>query len=250
MKIQICRGRLPTARYGILLALTASVAGISAPFQSDAADHLPLIQGVVTNELTGEPLRKAFLRLRPVSGSGIVRPAVTDIQGRFVIEHIDPGKYRLETERQGFIDSQNGSTTGGSLELSISAGHSVTGLKVKLTPQAVISGRIVDEDGDAWTHAQAGILRSSWREGKRHLEGYGGGPVDDQGRFRIGQLPPGKYYLAAEPYSDWERQNRSVLDRSTRQLQPTWYPHSHEVEGSAAIILSPARNFRALKSGS
>jgi hypothetical protein len=233
-----------TIGYTLLLVFTTGMCAVSAPLQSKTN---PSIKGIVTNSVTGDRLRKAFLRLQPASGTGTVRPAVTDDDGRFVIENVEPGSYRIEAERQGFIEGQYGDVNGTALELRLAAGESLADLNVKLNPQAVISGRVVDEDGDVWIHAQIGVLRSVWKQGKRHLQGYSGAGVDDQGQFRIGQLPPGKYYVSAEPDAAWERKNRSAANQPVPRLQPTWYPSSHDVETATPIILAAGQEFSGLE---
>src|SRR5436305_15249669 len=59
------------------------------------------VEGAVTNSATGAPVRKALVTLRPE----IRRPAYqifTDPAGRFRFENVDPGKYALCAEAQGF----------------------------------------------------------------------------------------------------------------------------------------------------
>src|SRR5580704_4801137 len=81
------------------LLVAGVLPAVSAPFQSDNADRLSLVKGIVTNAVTGEPLRKAFVGLEGKDG----KSAVTDDKGRFSIEKIEPGPYSLEAERPGFL---------------------------------------------------------------------------------------------------------------------------------------------------
>src|SRR5215469_12785232 len=53
-----------------------------------------LLEGTVVNSITGEPLKKAHLSLRPIgaqnaSGYG----TITDGAGHFLIDDLDPGRY-------------------------------------------------------------------------------------------------------------------------------------------------------------
>ena len=226
--------------------ITTAVIGTSGPYQSDTNQRLCSIQGVVTDAATDNRLRKAFVRLR-ASPTGITYPAVTDDTGDFVIKSVEPGSYILEAEHQGFIDSQYGDANGRATQLRLTPGEILSGINVRLTPQAVISGSVVDEDGDVWIHAQVSLNRVVLERGRKRLQGYSGGPVDDQGQFRIGQLPPGKYYLSAEPDIGWERSNRQAAKTLASRLQPTWYPSSRDADGSNPIVLEPGQQLSGLE---
>jgi hypothetical protein len=229
-----------------LVFIAAAIPGTSAPYQSDANQRLCSIKGTVTDAVADNPLRKAFVRLR-ASATEITYPAVTDDTGTFVIESVMPGSYTLETEHQGFIESQYGDAKGRVIQLRLTPGESLTAINIKLTPQAVISGRVVDDDGEVWTHVQVGLNRVVSERGRRRLQGYSGGEVDDQGQFRIGQLPPGKYYLSAEPNLGWENRNHPTANRLASLRQPTWYPSARDLDGSTPIILEPGQQLSGLE---
>ncbi len=237
--------RLPAIPAAVLTwTMTAAFPCASAPYQSDNDKRLCSIQGSVTAAGTGDPLRKAFVRLR---ASGKTYPAVTNDAGAFAIKSVEPGSYILEAERQGFVESQYSDANGRPIRLRLTPGDKLTGIDFKLTPQAVISGRVVDDDGDVWFHAQVELSRVVWEHGRKRLQGFSGAEVDDQGQFRIPQLPPGKYYLAAEPDARWESNNRPATKAPALRLQPTWYPSSREVDGASAILLEPGQQVAGLE---
>jgi hypothetical protein len=215
----------------VLLVFTTGVA--------TAGDDSPgSIKGTVTNAVTGERLRKAYVRLAPVSDAAAVRPAVTDEQGRFVFENIQPGGYSLEAEHQGLIERKYGDDAGAPVELRIVAGQNLSDVNIGLMPPAAISGRVTDEDGDAWTHAHINIFRSVWEGGTRQLQGLDNAELNDAGEFRAGHLRPGRYYLIAEPDTYWEKTNRVA---SAPQLQPTWYPSSLDSSSATPVVLLPGQ---------
>jgi len=229
---------------GFILALTLSAAGagVAAPQQSASSEQLASVKGVVTHSVTGAPLRKAFVRLHPASGNA--KPATTDEQGRFVFEKLTPGSYKLDAEHVGFLQSALVDSTGASIELRLTAGETAD-VNVKLTPQAAISGRVLDQDGDPWVHTDLMLYRSAFKHGKRTLQYLRSGDlIDDRGQFRVGDLAPGTYYIRAEPNVDWERYNRAA---SEPKLQPTWYSSSFDVEGSTPIVLSPGQDSSGLE---
>jgi hypothetical protein len=185
------------------------------------------------NVSTGRSIRRAYVRLEPILGTGATYPAATDDEGNFTIQDVTPANYRLVAEKQGFLDGRYGGLRA-EVELRLSAGESVAGLDISLTQQAVISGRVLDEDDDPWTHAVASIYRSVWKRGKRELEGFNSQDADDQGMFRIAQLPPGRYYVVAIPDSSWENRNRPV---PAPRNQPTWYPSSPNAQTATVVVL-------------
>jgi hypothetical protein len=200
------------------------------------------IKGSVIDAVTNRGLRKAYLIL------GGLYASVTDDQGNFVFENVKPGSYVLNAEHQGYIDGYFGEAGSEPIKIKLAPGQTLLDIKIELTPQAVITGRVVNEDGDPWTHASVNMFRSKWSHGHRTIQSFSGEEVNDQGEFRIGQVPPGKYYLAAEPDSGWEMTNRpSGKDVTTRQ--PTWYSNSLDVEGAAPIIVAPETKYPAWRSG-
>ncbi len=220
-----------TAGYALLLAFTAGVANADD-------DFLGTIRGTVTNAATGEPLRKAYVRLAPASDAANVRTTITDKEGRFIFKDIRSGSYALEAEHQGFIDGKYGDPADVPLELKLIANQDLSGVDIKLMPPAAVSGHVTNEDGDLWTHASVSVFRSSWERGKRQLEGFTSAGVDDKGEFRVGHLPPGRYHLLAKPDGGWEARNRAA---SVPRLQPTWYPNSLDSSASVPVVLLPGQ---------
>ena len=210
--------------------------GVSAP-QSET--KLCSVKGRVIDAVTSQGLRKSYLRL------GGSYTSTTDDQGNFGFENVESGSYFLEAEQQGYLDSQYGDWHGAKVEIKLSPGQALSNIQVKLTPQAVVAGRLFNEEEDLWTHANVNLVRSVWSRGRRKLQGFTGESVNDQGEFRIGQIPPGKYYLVAEPDDRWEMRNR-VSGKDILLRQPTWYPNSPDLEGATPIIVGPGAQLSGL----
>lgn len=227
---------MDSTRYGVCavttgytLFLVFTIGGATAAGGDNAS-----VRGIVSNSITGERLAKAYVRLAPASHPTKIRPTLTDEEGRFLFKDVQPGNYSLEAEHQGFMEGVYGDAIDVPLELRVAAGQDLSGLKISLIPPGAISGRVTNEDGDPWTHAVVGVFRSRWKRGKRLLEGFTSAEVDDKGEFRAGHLPPGRYYVAAEPDRHWEATNRAV---SEAQLQPTWYPNSLDSSTAVPAVL-------------
>jgi hypothetical protein len=224
-------------RLRLLLFLTAVTIGNAQPTSDTASVH-----GTVTNSATGEGLRKAYVRLAPVAGKGAGYAAVTNDQGSFEIEKIAPGSYRLSAECIGFLDAENAG-----MELRLSAADSLTAIEIKLVPQAVLSGRVLDEDGDPWPHVYLVLYHSVWSKGHRHVEpaDFNGSPeVDDRGEFRFAGLASGRYYVLALPDEMWEQQHHpDVNGEPAIRQQSTWFPSAPDVESAAPITVAAGQRF-------
>ncbi len=226
------KGRLALGGYTLLLLFTAQA-------QPDSPDRKASIHGIVTNAATGEGLRKAYLRLIPAAGGGYV--VVTSDQGTFAIDNIAPGNYRLDAECTGFLDARYDA------ELRLSADDKLTGVEIKMVPQAILSGRVLDQDGDPWPRAQVHLFQSVWKKGRRHLEDANTSDVDDRGEFRTSGLSPGRYYVLAQPEAEWEKQHYpDVNNQPAVRHQPTWYPSSSDVESSVPITLTAGQQLGGL----
>ena len=234
----IYKPRLPIALW---LFFTSVSQGNASPVPDTASVH-----GTVTNAAGGEGLRKAYLRLMPTSGNrSTAAAAVTNDQGTFTIENLAAGNYRLFAECTGFLDSEYDG-----VEIRLAAGDNLTGIDIKMVPQAVLSGRVLDQDGDPWPHAAISLYHSVWSKGHRHIENAdynGSSEVDDRGEFRLSGLAPGRYYVQAEPDVTWEREHRlDVKNQPAVRQQPTWYPSAPDVEASAPITLAAGQQFSGL----
>jgi len=58
------------------------------------------VEGAVLNLQTGEPLKKAHVKLSPAERSNSTSwGAITDAAGHFLVEDVNPGKYRFSADR-------------------------------------------------------------------------------------------------------------------------------------------------------
>ena len=184
-------------RATVALGLTLAGAGFGQPVRPAAKPAS--VEGTVVNRATKEPLRKVAVRL---SQGNLIYETTTDPGGVFRLAQVPPGSYRVSAEKAGFVRSGAGSRSPGSLALA--GGEKLTGLVIELTPQAVVTGRVTDEDGDAMQSATVQLWRMGYRSGRRQLTSVQGMGTNDLGEFRIAGIAPGKYYLSAsKPDRSW-----------------------------------------------
>ena len=66
-----------------------------------------------------------------------------------------------------------------------------------MTPEAVISGTVFDEAGDAIAGAEVQLFNSVVKQGRRVMSGSGSINANTAGAYRIGQLRAGRYMVCA-----------------------------------------------------
>ena len=94
------------------------------------------LSGTVINAITGEPVRRAAIQISGQNGS----LTLTDAGGHFVVEGLAEGNVLLRAMKPGFYDDE------GSHPSSAQVGKDAPAVVLKLTPWAVISGRVTTKD--------------------------------------------------------------------------------------------------------
>jgi protocatechuate 3,4-dioxygenase beta subunit len=115
-------------------------------------------------------------------------------------------------------------------------------------PQSVISGRVIDEDGDPMARVQVEALQYHYMQGKKQLLPSGGASTNDLGEYRIFGLRAGKYFLRA---TDREMgMGRSFAGArppaaAEEGYAPAYYPGASDVANAAALTLTPGMEMRS-----
>ncbi|HYL77225.1 MAG TPA: carboxypeptidase regulatory-like domain-containing protein [Bryobacteraceae bacterium] len=212
------------------------------------------IEGTVVNAVTGEALKKARLSLRPLGGpNGVPYGANTDGAGHFLIDSVDPGRYSFSASRNGFVSQQyspTGSTRQGTT-LTLTNGQKIKDLTFKLTPQGVIGGRILDEDGDPMANVMVQVMVFGYQRGKKQLMNRNGVSTDDRGEFRIHGLGPGKYILSAtyqspDIFTAMAVRPPQAQPESEEGYTTTFYPNTTNAENATQLNITPGAQITGL----
>src|SRR5213078_4613799 len=111
----------------------------------------------------------------------------SDGNGRFILENVTPGKYRLiATYDGGYVPAEYGqrSPTGEGIPFEIAAGQKMTGIQLAMPPTGAISGRVYDRDGEPLGKAQVLALRHVYKNGRRGMTIVQSVESDDRGEYR------------------------------------------------------------------
>ncbi|HLK63156.1 MAG TPA: carboxypeptidase-like regulatory domain-containing protein [Bryobacteraceae bacterium] len=207
---------------------------LAAPAQTGKPKELSRIEGRVVSSVTGEPVGKTAItlaRVGSVPGSSSYA-TVSDSKGTFVIADIESGKYHMQAKRNGFLDIEYGAhasqTTGTVLDLETP--EQLKDIELRLIPYGVLTGRIVDSDGDPVRGAQAQILKSHYVNGRKTLATVTSAYTNDLGEYRAVDLPPGRYYVYVQEF-----EGLPTLDNSKEQNVPVYYPNAMDSAGAVPI---------------
>ena len=213
------------------------------------------IEGRVLSAATGEPLRKAQIQAMLMSAGGRANAStfatISDAEGHFSITKLEPGQYHVSVSRNGYANTSYGQrkARGPATPLSLSPGQNVRDVVFRLIPNAVISGRVFDEDGEPMERVNVQARLYTYFRGQRQLMPAGGGAMtDDLGEYRIFGLPPGRYYLSASYRSGWfnPAQDRSAAKSEEEGYAPTYYPGTTDSAGATPIEAAAGVQLRGI----
>jgi Carboxypeptidase regulatory-like domain len=216
------------------LLLVAAALHIFAQAPGDTTGAKCVLEGTAVDFATGEPVRKATVRLTPEKSKAPGQLATTDESGRFQFQEIPPGEYELTGERTGYVKGEFGASKAGDAgaPLRLYAGDKLSGLTLKLARCSIVTGKVSDENGDPIAKVLVSAVRRSWLRGQPFYSSLPGAYTDDTGSYRISDLPPGRYYLSADASSD-----RFVEKQGGQEKQILWsfYPGSRSLDGAEAL---------------
>jgi hypothetical protein len=192
-------------------------------------------EGRVVDASSGEPIRKAMVVLRRNQESGVA--AYTDAKGEFHFPELEPGAYALSAQHDGYVASRKELPT----VVTILPEKTQADLIVKLVRTGVISGRLVDADGDPVAGASIQLIGA---KGKR--EG-GFASTNDRGEYRAYAIAPGKYRLVAAANSKLAGELALKLTGvEEHNYSWTYYPGTADVRRATTIEVVPGAELQGI----
>ena len=224
-------------------------AGIATPSSQPSASQertRSSIEGLVVRLGTSEPIRKAHVDIYPVNGGGTYR-RLTDTSGRFVLDGIEPGHYKIRIYKVGYLAQGYGedSADGSGASLTVRPGENISDLLFRMVPDGVVSGRIIDEDGASVVDASVTALRMQFRRGQRKLFAIATVQTNDLGEYRLYDLPPGRYYVRAasqeQDVKDKKRPKGNDAAPAQTGYPAVYYPGTSEAKEAIAVSVPPGQ---------
>ena len=195
------------------------------------AAHAQTVQGVTVNSATHKPVAGAMVQLisaAPEEEAGAeleIYRGHSDEAGRFRFDGVAPGHYRAIADAPGFTRAN---LAGRVARVSVARGAMAPVVTIAMTPAAVISGRVVDQDGDPIAYASVEALQYGYQSGKKSLQQIGNARSDDRGEYRIFGIMPGRYYVRAQ-----------MRAGAAATYSPTFFP-GERVVAQASLLEAPA----------
>jgi len=223
-------------RFLLFVAITCGVAVGQQPPQGG------VITGKVVDSATKEGIRKATVYLhqqdipRPDNRRGFSPPAVftivTDDGGAFRATGLTAASYILRAEKNGYLGPQ----TGEPAQVAVTPGNEAKAPDLVLTRHSVISGRVMDSDGEPLENVMVTALASRRTRVAAPFSGGAAVVTNDRGEFRIPRLVAGSYKLvAARP----RMQFFALGDENMRQQveAPTYFPSAIDAAAASAVTV-------------
>lgn len=197
-----------------------------------------IIEGTVVNGLTREPIKKAQVVL-----NGMVSlVAVTDVSGHFAFKDLAAGNYFLDAHAMNF-GSRFVRRGPARTQVKLDAGEKTVDTTITLIPNSSIGGRVRDEEGAPMFHCYVSLMEFEQR-GERRLVARNNSATSDTGEYRLSNVMPGKYRIAARcnreiplPHAFIER--GPDADFPTETYAPQFYPGAPDLSGAGTIVVAP-----------
>jgi len=188
----------------LLLALSLSAADSRAQVQTGNKDtRAAVVMGKVTAQ--GKPLPGATITLwqqplaEPVA-SNTTQVAHASADGSYELIGVPSGNYFISASQSGYVTGKENQVFANLRAVNAVTDGKVEHVDFELIPEGVISGVITDADGKPVERIPITIATE--------ITPPGAGPPpyardlrsDEQGKYRIAGLPPGKYRVAAGYY--------------------------------------------------
>src|ERR1019366_7931554 len=144
------------------------------------------ISGTAIDVLTRQPLGSVHITIYGAESYG----ALSGRDGHFSFVGIRPGKYGVRARRNGFFRVEKPRA-----QVVLSAGERKSDLTVEMTPEAVITGRVVDDYGDP-ARVSVRAVPVPPNDPDQFILQNMHSLADERGQFRIVGAP-GKFYVTA-----------------------------------------------------
>lgn len=233
---------------GRMCVATAWIGFATAMLPQTPRSPYAAISGVVLNDGTGAPVRRAMVTLSTLDTPPLDAVTFTESNGAFGFTSVPPGKYRLYVALDGFqpawFGASNPKRPPGTLALS--AGDVRYGITFRLRPMGSISGVVLDPDGDPLANAQIRLLHAGYERRKARYTDAGWATTDERGRYRVHDVLAGRYVvMATDQFQPAQLiQPEAAPGQTTLQKMyaPLFYPDSGRLSAATPLQLTPGKD--------
>jgi Carboxypeptidase regulatory-like domain len=247
-----------------LLAMTMTLlCGLSMSSSVAQTGDIPVVgtptghrvAGTVVSKTDGRPLVNARITLSSVKVAQQFESVITTENGKFEFRDVPAGKYSLRGAKRGFIAAGYDAHEQFSTAIVTGAGLDTETLVLRLAPDALITGKVLDEFGGPVRHASVALYRDEHNQGVEQIRMTRMAQTDDQGTYEVAPLAPGTYFLSAKakpwyavhaparsPNPESEKEaataTTAMAGRSLDVAYPlTYYPDVTEADSATPILV-------------
>lgn len=204
------------------------------------------VAGTVLSKIDAHPLDRARVTLRDAKDSQKLESIITTEDGKFAFENVPAGKYSLTGAKRGFITASYDQHDFFSTAIVTGAGLDTEALVLKLAPDAVIWGKVLDEAGEPVRHASVTLYYDNHQEGVDQIQQRNNAETDALGTYELPRLIPGTYFLsvratpwyALHPPTTRGGADKAEVDRSLDVAYPvTYYADVTDSDSATPISL-------------
>jgi len=225
--------------------------GAAPPRDVAATAGTAAITGKVVAADTGRALRRARV---VVGGGGRPRAASTDEKGRYQITGLPAGTYTVTAAKSGYVDGAFGQrrSSGSGTPVEITDGQQAANIDVKLARGGVVTGHVLDEEGEPLARAVVTVLRQQYVRGQKQLTPAGADQSDDRGQYRVFGLPPGDYFVSATAGGIEQIVRQAIADfggtqqSETSGYAPTYYAGVTSAGEATKVKLAAAQEITGI----
>jgi hypothetical protein len=208
------------------------------------------IEGRVVDDSSGNPLRRAYVTLRPSDSGANATLVDVDENGRFVIRDVRPGNYRLEAEREGYMPGNIVRRDAFRLPSVVYLDNSQrwNNLEIRMKKWGVITGRVQYDDAEPAAGARVQVFRTLRSRGRVSYQQAGAATTNDLGDYRVFGLAPGSYFVAATPLRsavpgvlEQPRRDRNGLEIAPIAYPTTFFPNTIRLTQAAPVRVNAAQ---------
>jgi hypothetical protein len=188
------------------------------------------VEGVVINSLSGQPVKKATVTLRNTA-QRFAYAMVSDLAGHFLFENVEPGPYFAMAAGDGFQPEMG---RGSVKTFTVAEEQHVKDVAVKLQPLGLVSGRVLDEDGDPIAGATLQAMGYTYNQGRKQLTTWGYANSNDLGEYQMLDLQIGRYYFQVTAPS--QQPNTTARFHGVEETYPaTYYPSAVDLAQATRV---------------
>lgn len=189
----------------LAIGLSCNMSNVFAQTTRPQPSQIPTgpyrIAGTIVNTRGGGLLARARVTIMDAKVRENTQFVITSDDGRFEF-HVPAGKFALQGAKRGFIAAAYNQHDQFSTAIVTGADVDAENLVLRLAPNAVLTGTVLDEFGEPVRNAQIMVYRENRFSGVSRISRVRGASTDDEGKYEVTPLDEGTYFVSAKA-SPW-----------------------------------------------